>query len=56
MKRNLVNIDNGFTLSNLPCGALVTNAERVIFDVNDYFLRSFFGIEVFFLAVTSKAF
>jgi diguanylate cyclase (GGDEF)-like protein len=39
---NLINNDNGFTLNNLPCGALVTNAEHVILDVNDYFFKEFF--------------
>ncbi|MEH6355183.1 MAG: hypothetical protein V7760_04055, partial [Marinobacter sp.] len=41
MKNNLVNIDDGFTLGNLPCGALVTNAEHVILDVNEYFFDKF---------------
>jgi len=41
MKNNLANIDNEFMLDNLPCGALVTSAEHVILDVNDYFFNEF---------------
>ena len=39
MNNNIHNVDNGFTLDNLPCGALVTNAEYVILDVNSYFVN-----------------
>jgi hypothetical protein len=42
-------------MMNLPCSALVTNAERVILDVNNYFLKSFVGIKASLLAVMSKA-
>jgi diguanylate cyclase (GGDEF)-like protein len=41
MKNNLANIDNEFMLDNLPCGALVTSAEHVILDANDYFFNEF---------------
>jgi hypothetical protein len=39
MNNNIHNVDNGFTLDNLPCGALVTNAEYVILDINSYFVN-----------------
>lgn len=39
MNNNIYNVDNGFTLDDLPCGALVTNAEYVILDVNSYFVN-----------------
>lgn len=37
MKSNLTSVDTSFTLDNLPCGALVTNAEHVIINLNAYF-------------------
>jgi len=52
MKNKLVSVDNNFTLDKLPCGALVTNAEHVILEVNDYFV----GIEASLLVVMSKVF
>lgn len=37
MKNNLISTESSFTLDNLPCGALVTNAEHVIININAYF-------------------
>jgi diguanylate cyclase (GGDEF)-like protein len=37
MKNNISDIDTFFTLDNLPCGALVTDANNVILNVNAYF-------------------
>lgn len=37
MKNNLMSVDSRFTLNNLPSGALVTNAEHVIININAYF-------------------
>ncbi|GHA18917.1 sensor domain-containing diguanylate cyclase [Oceanisphaera arctica] len=42
MKNNLTNIDPCFTLDNLPCGALVTDAEHVILNVNAYFANELY--------------
>jgi len=42
MKNDTLTTDNEFTVNNLPCGALVMNAEHVILDANDYFLKEFF--------------
>src|SRR5680860_1835607 len=37
MKNNIADIDPFFTLDYLPCGALVTDANNVILNVNAYF-------------------
>jgi diguanylate cyclase (GGDEF)-like protein len=39
MKNKIISSDQEFTLDNLPCGALVTNADHIILDVNDYFIN-----------------
>jgi hypothetical protein len=35
MKNDTLTTDNEFTVNNLPCGALVTNAEHVILDASN---------------------
>jgi len=37
MNNNFTNIDTCFTPDNLPCGAMVTDAEHLILNVNAYF-------------------
>lgn len=42
MKNNAVNGDVSFTLDNIPCGALVTDTNNVIINVNAYFSNELF--------------
>lgn len=42
MKNNVVNGDVFFTLDNIPCGAMVTDANNVIINVNAYFYNELF--------------